>query len=162
LGTVLAALVLTACGPAAIQDPSGPRASPTPDAATAVMRRACSTTPRSDAQARDVTFMQSSLLRQETQLQRVFDDLSGAVPGGNLAADVRLPQANAKDLVTLVEQSTLCSPFKEKLLAATRDLATADNALATAAGGGDVGGAVQSAQAMLKTLRTITENPPPA
>ncbi|GAC1580099.1 MAG: hypothetical protein NVS3B24_14750 [Candidatus Dormibacteria bacterium] len=161
-GALLAvAVALTACGPAAIKAPTGPGASATPDAATAVMRRACSTVPRSDAQARDVTFIQSSLLRQESQLQRVADDLSGAVPGGNLGTDTQLPQANAKDLVSLVEQSTLCSPYKEKLLAAARDLATADDALARAAGGGDVGGAVQSAQAMLRSLRAITENPPP-
>ena len=126
------------------------------------MLRSCATTAKADIQARDVTFMQSSLLRQEAQLQRVADDISGAVPGGNLANDTQLAQVNARQLVDLVSQSTLCSPFKEKLLTAAKELSAADDALVQAVSAGDVAGALQVAQAKFQALKAITQNPPAA
>jgi hypothetical protein len=152
---------LAACGDPAIKPPSGPTASPSVDSATQIMRRACATLPRTDTQARDVTFMQSAMIRQGAQLQRVSDDLTGAVPGGNLATDTQLAQANSRQLVDLVAQSNLCSPLKEKLLAGSRDLATADDALAQAAGsGGDVAGALQRAQSRYQVLQGLVQTLP--
>lgn len=151
---------LVACGQQVIQPPHGPQASAAPDRATAVINRTCARTPRSDIQALDVTFMHSSLLRQEAQLQRVSDDLTGAVPAGNIPTDTQLADANGRQLVDLVGQSTLCSPFKEKLVAASRELAAADDELAQSAGGGDVAGALQTAQDKFQALKDITQNPP--
>ena len=159
---LLAASALLGCGQQAIRPPSGPQATPSPDRATAVIQRSCATTPKADILARDVTFMQNVLLRQQAQLQRVADDISGAVPGGNLANDTQLAQANARQLVDLVLLSTLCSPFKGRLLAAARELAAADDALVQAASGGDAGAAVQAAQARFQALKTITDTPPAA
>ena len=162
LVVVLAVAGLAACGQQAIRAPSGPQAAPSPDPATAVMHRACSTTPKSDIQSRDVTFMQSAMLRQEAQLQRVADDVSGAVPGGNLPVDTDLARANARQLADLVAQSTLCSPFKEKLVAASKELATVDEALPAAAAGGDIAASLQAAQDKFRALKTLTESAPGA
>ncbi|MFN2463223.1 MAG: hypothetical protein ABR573_04875 [Candidatus Dormibacteria bacterium] len=124
------------------------------------MQRACATTPKSDVQARDLGFMQSSILRQDAQLQRVADDLSGAVPGGNLPFDVNLAQFNARDLTDLVSRSTLCSPLKEKLLTAAKQLQTADEDLAQVASGGDVAASLETARSRFDALKSITQNPP--
>jgi len=156
---VLALAGLAACGQQVIRAPTGPQAAPSPDPATAVMHRACSTAPKSDIQARDVTFMQSAMLRQGAQLQRVADDLSGAVPGGNLSVDTDLARSNARELADLVAKSTLCSPFKEKLVVASKDLATADDTLVSATGGGNVATSLQASEDKLQALKTLTETP---
>lgn len=157
---VAAVIGLAACGDPAISAPSGPRASVAPDGATAVLRRSCAAATKADIQARDVTFMQSAMLRQEAQLQRVADDLTGAVPNGNIPTDTQLADSNARQIVDLVEKSNLCTLFREKLLAAAQGLATADDTLAASSAGSDVAAALQAAQDRLQAVKAIIQNPP--
>ncbi len=147
---------LAACSNPIPGDPHGPYAPASPAPAQAVINRGCNNTPHQGPEATDVGFIKSSLLRQKAQLQRVDDDLTGAVPGGNLPGDAGLAQANARVIVDLAEKSTLCSPFKGKLLAAARTLASADDALAGAPGGDSLQGALSAFDA----LSAIASNPP--
>lgn len=150
--------VLAACGgPPGAADPKGPFASPTPAPAQLVINRGCANAAHEGPEATDVSFMQSALLRQQSELQRVADDLSGAVPGGNLAADAPLAQANARQLVDLVSRSTLCSPFREQLAAAAKSLLSADDALV---GSGDTPGALRTSQAAFQALKAVADHPP--
>lgn len=73
-----------------------------------MINRGCANAAHQGPEATDVSFMHSSLLRQQAQLQRVADDLTGAVPGGNLANDAPLAQGNARQITDLVTRSTLC------------------------------------------------------
>ena len=152
--------VLAACAGPADSGPKGPFASPTPAPAQRVINQGCANAAHEGPEATDIGFMQSALLRQEADLQRVSDDVTGAVPGGDLATDAPLAQANAKQVVDLVTNSTLCSPFREDLATAARGLAAKDDALAAAAGGGDVATALQDAQAALAALKAIADHPP--
>jgi hypothetical protein len=137
--------------------PSGPYASPTPAPAQRVILRGCNNASHEGPEATDVGFVTSSLLRQESDLQRVADDISGAVPGGDPPNDARLAQTNAHSIVDLINRSTLCSPFREKLAAAARDLAAADDALAGAPT--DVS-TLEHAQSADEALKSIAANPP--
>jgi hypothetical protein len=152
-------LALAGCGaqtpPTA---PRGPGASASPAPAQAVINRGCAGTPQPDAGAIDTRFLQSSMLRQEADLQRVADDLSGAVPGGDLPTDTRLAQENARQLVDLVNRSTLCSPFREKLGTAAAALSGADDALVQAGDGG-VDPALRAAMAKFQALKSLSEDP---
>ena len=151
---------MAACGGPADSSPRGPFASPTPAPAQRVINQGCANAAHEGPEATDIGFMQSSLLRQEADLQRVSDDVTGAVPGGNLGTDTPLAQANAKQLVTLVTASTLCSPFREDLATAARALAAKDDALVAAVSGGDVASALADAQAAFAALKAIADHPP--
>lgn len=122
-----------------------------------MINRGCANAAHQGPEATDVSFMHSSLLRQQAQLQRVADDLTGAVPGGNLANDAPLAQGNARQITDLVTRSTLCSPFREQLAAAAKNLASADDALVSA---GDVQAALTNSQAALQALTAIADHPP--
>ena len=149
------ALLVGACG-SSVASPSGPYASPKPSGAQAVIARGCADS-REGPEATDVAFVQDALPRQQADLQRVSDDISGAVPGGNLQTDTGLAATNAHELVDLVSRSTLCSPFREDLLKAAKDLSAADDALSSS--GGDAG-ALATAQAAFAALKAIADNPP--
>lgn len=157
-GAAVLALLVAACANPSAKDPQGPYASPTPAPAQQVINRGCANAAHEGPEATDVSFMKSALLRQEADLQRISDDLTGAVPGGNLATDTALAQANAHDVVNLVTKSTLCSPFREKLGDAARKLATADDSLATT--GGDATAGLQGSQAAFQALKAVADNPP--
>lgn len=153
----LLALLAACSGPATATDPKGPFASPTPAPAQLVINRGCANAAHEGPEATDVSFMQSALLRQQAELQRVSDDLTGAVPGGNLANDAPLAQANARQLTDLVSRSTLCSPFREQLADAARKLAAADDSLVASS---DTPTALENAQSAFQALRAIADHAP--
>jgi hypothetical protein len=153
---VVLGVALTACANPPPANPNGPYAAASPGPAQAVINRGCANAAHEGPEATDVGFVKSSLLRQQAQLQRVADDLTGAVPGGNLPTDAGLAQANAKVIVDLVGKSTLCSPFREKLLDAARALAAADDSLVA----GSATDTLQRAQAALDNLNAIAAHPP--
>lgn len=150
---------LSACSNSIPGNPKGPYASPSPGPAQAVINRGCANGSHEGPEAADVGFVKSSLIRQDAALQRVSDDITGAVPGGNLPVDTALARANAQDIVDLVTRSTLCSPFKEKLAAAAKTLATADGALAQSAGD-PAQPALNQARTAFQALQAIANNPP--
>jgi hypothetical protein len=152
--------LLAACGNSLTTAPQGPYASATPAPAQRVINRGCANAAHEGPEATDISFMETALLRQEADLQRVGDDLSGAVPGGDINKDPGLAQANAAQLVSLVSKSTLCSPFREDLASAAAKLATADDTLASSVGGGDVNGALQASLAAFQALKAIADHPP--
>lgn len=156
MAAVFLGVGLTACTNPVPGNPNGPYAKASPGPAQAVINRGCANAAHEGPETTDVGFVKSSLLRQQAQLQRVADDLSGAVPGGDLPTDTGLAQANAKVIVDLVGKSTLCSPFREKLLDAARALVAADDSLVAGAGTDTL----QRAQAALDNLNAIAAHPP--
>jgi hypothetical protein len=148
---------LAACSNPLAGSPQGPYASPTPRPAQAVIQRGCANGAHEGPEATDVGFVRSSLIRQEAALQRVSDDITGAVPGGNPPVDAGLARNNANEIVDLVTRSTLCSPFKEKLATAGKQLATADLALAQAPGDQS---ALDQARGAFEALKAVANNPP--
>jgi hypothetical protein len=154
-------LLLAACGSSSIAGSNPPYASPRSSPPSVVMQRVCNKQTASDKTA-DTQFIQILLIRQGTDLGRVSDDLTGAVPGGNFATDSGLALRDAKDTKSLVDTSRLCDPLKGKLSAAAQDLVSADNALANTGGGDSASAALQDAQSKYQALSSLVNNPPSA
>jgi hypothetical protein len=154
-------VVLAACGSTGIKPPSGPYASPPDSPSTIIQKRVCNAQTSADKTA-DTQFMQILMIRQGTDLGRVNDDLTGAVPGGNFPVDAGLAQRDANDLKHLVDTSRLCEPLKSRLSLAVQDLIDADNALVNSGGGSGAAGALQNAQAKYQGLTNVVNNPPNA
>jgi hypothetical protein len=110
----------------------------------------------------DPEFMRIQLIRQGTDLGRISDDLTGAVPGGNFTVDSGLAKRDIDDLKKLVDESNLCPPLKGKLSAAVQDLVDADATLVGTGGGPGAAGALQDSQARYQALVDLTNNPPSA
>ncbi|MFY9614932.1 MAG: hypothetical protein WAT58_05990 [Candidatus Dormiibacterota bacterium] len=149
-------VAMAACGSTTIKQASGPYASPPQSPPAKVLSRVCNAQTPSDKNA-DTDFMNVLLIREGTQLGRVSDDLTGAVPGGNFQVDATLALKNAQELKTLVDDSRLCEPLKSRLSGAVQELVDADQALVN--GGGD---ALANAQSKYQTLQNLVANPPEA
>jgi hypothetical protein len=102
------------------------------------------------------------LIREGTQLGRVSDDLSGAVPGGNFPVDADLAFKTAQELQTLVDQSRLCEPLKTTLSKAVKTMVEADQVLVNSGGGPDAAAALSDAQSRYQDLQNLVSNPPDA
>jgi hypothetical protein len=90
---------------------------------------------------------------QVALLQRVSDDLTGAVPGGDLATDTKLALQDATGISERLNSSSLCDKLRTPLLAKAKALVEADSALDQAGhGSGDVAAALQRAQAAYQDL----------
>lgn len=137
--------------------PNGPYASPGPSAPQAVVQRGCAnlTAPPSP----DISFARDLLIRQGTLLQRVADDVSGAVPGGDLKGDAELTAASARSIADSFQSSTLCADLKAKLVTRSRALLDADTRLAQAAAPGsaspDVSAALAQGRAAYQDLTGV-------
>ena len=143
-------LLLAACGDT-FGAPSGPFASPQPRAPQDVAARGCGA--GSTPGAGDVELVRTAAIRQGTELQRVADDLSGAVPGGNLRTDTALAVANAQALRILIGGSNLCLAVRQRLLPQADGLAGVDGEMEAAArSGGDVKGSLAKARAVYDAL----------
>ncbi|HEV3232738.1 MAG TPA: hypothetical protein VG245_10860 [Candidatus Dormibacteraeota bacterium] len=142
---------MAACGEGTYSAPSGPFASPGPSAPAAVAARGCGA--GSTPGPADVQFAQTAVIRQGTELRRVADDLSGAVPGGDLAGDTQLALHDAQALRDLFAASNLCAAVRAPLAAKAATLAGADTDLVAAGhSGGDVTAALAKAQAAYQDL----------
>ena len=139
-----ALLSLAACGSTSVLAPNGPYFSPSPAPEVQVILRSCKEV---DGLAKgDITYMKTQVVRQGTLLQRVGDDLTGAVPGGNVANDTRLVEEQSKGMSDRIGTSTLCEKVRTPLAQKAKALVDADTALRSAgAGAGDVAGALERA-----------------
>jgi hypothetical protein len=156
---LLALAFFAGCAENVTSDPRGPYASPNQSPAQAVIAQGCASSALPGQLSTDVEFVRTALVRQEAILQRVSEDITGAVPGGEFTKDAGLAKTNARQIMDLVDRSTLCSPYKEGLSAAAKELVKADDALAAATAGSEQA-ALQSSQAALQALKAKVENPP--
>ena len=160
IGAVLT-VVLAACGSTTIAPNNGPYASPPKSPPDRVLSRVCNAQTSADKTA-DTQFMAILMIRQGTDLGRVGDDLTGAVPGGNFPVDANLALRDATDLKTLVDSSRLCEPLKSRLSKAVQDLIDSDQALVNSGGGSGAASALGDAQAKYQALMNLVNNPPSA
>jgi len=143
-------LGLVTCGPGE-KAPTGPFATPSASTVTRVAQRTCATPGPSRQQ--DLQFISIQLIRQGTDLDRVGDDISGAVPGGNVSADAQRALHDAQQIDSSLKASILCQPLKDQLGPKARDLVAADSALVNAAGaGGDTTSALNQARTSYQAL----------
>ena len=158
---LLVSVGLAGCGTAAAPGtPTGPYASFSPSPQVQVANRAC--TGVSPAPSPDLLYLSNPLIRQETSLQRVSDDLAGAIPGGNISTDTRLvaDSADAIKAVVTPTTTTFCEPIRSHLLAKLTTLVDADHALAAAgSNGGGVAGALGTARAAYDALKAFVDSP---
>ena len=115
IGAILT-VALAACGSSTIAQDKGPFASPPVSPPARVLNRVCNAQNAADKTA-DTQFMRILMIRQGTDLGRVSDDLTGAVPGGNFPVDsnLALNDSNAQDAQTRIKTSNLCDPPKSEL-----------------------------------------------
>jgi hypothetical protein len=141
--------------------PQGPFASPPVNAPEAVAQRGCGAT--STPSPPDLRFMQTSTIRQGTDLQRVADDLDGRVPGGNLQVDTALAAHDAQALEDLIATSGLCPAVRGPLAARAAALAQADLELEVAGRAGqDAAAALARARAAYQQLAaSVSPSPSP-
>ncbi|MEA2645431.1 MAG: hypothetical protein QOE92_514, partial [Chloroflexota bacterium] len=102
------------------------------------------------------------LIRQGTDLGRVSDDLTGAVPGGNFPVDSGLAKRDAEELKAQIETSALCEPFKSRLVAAAVELVTADTALVDSQGSAGAADLLATSQQKYQAINDLINNPPSA
>jgi hypothetical protein len=134
----------------------GPGATPQPTAPVQVVLNGCKQV--KGLEKGDITFMKSQIVRQQTDLQRVDDDITGAVPGGDLTGDTKLAESEAKLLADRINSSTLCAKVRGALLNKANALANADTALVVAVGSsGDVAGALKASQAAFQDLKSAVD-----
>ena len=136
-----------------------PYASPQPSAGAAVLSRSCDTVKAGKVPG-SLADVKVSLIRQGTDLQRISDDLTGAVPGGNFGVDVDLVVTNAQDVQTRIKTSNLCDPPKALLADKAAALNDADVALKATGGGSGAAAALQAAQSAYKALNDLLGNLP--
>jgi hypothetical protein len=152
---------MVACTPPSIKQNDGPFASPPQSPPSRVLSRVCNAQTTADKTA-DTEFMTILLIREGTQLGRVSDDLTGAVPGGNFPVDAELANKTSQDLQTLVDESRLCEPLKSRLSTAVKALVDADQTLVNSGGGPTAATALADAQARYQDLQRLAANPPDA
>ena len=128
---------LAACGDAVNTSTNPPYASPRVSAGDAVIARGCEAVKAGKVPS-GLANLQVSLVRQGTDLQRISDDLSSAVPGGNFGVDVELVVTNAQDILARISGSNICQPVKGQLMARASTLKNADAALKATGGGAGV------------------------
>jgi hypothetical protein len=155
----LLTVALAACGSSTITQDKGPFASPPVSPPARVLNRVCNAQNAADKTA-DTQFMRILMIRQGTDLGRVSDDLTGAVPGGNFPVDSNLALRDSTALKQLVDSSRLCEPLKTTLSKATQDLIDSDQALVNSAGGPDAAAALTDAQTKYQALMSLVNNPP--
>src|SRR5579864_1044243 len=107
---------LAACGDSVDTSTNPPYASPRVSSGDAVIARSCEAV-KAGKVPNGLANLQVSLVRQGTDLQRISDDLSGAVPGGNFGVDVDLVVTNAQDIQARISGSNVCQPVKAQLMA---------------------------------------------
>ena len=136
-----------------------PYASPNQSPPAAVASRSCDKVKKgSDTVGIDNAKVE--LIRQGTDLQRISDDLTGAVPGGNFAVDSKLALRDATDLQNRLATSNLCDPLRSQLVAKAKLLKDADAGLVATQGDAGAASALQAAQAAYKALSDVVNNPP--
>lgn len=149
--SALLAMSLAACGTTTYSPPTGPYATPEKSAPEAVALRGC--TPDHPASSTQLDHLRILSLRQESDLQRIDDDLTGAVPGGNLATDTDLAVKQAQTMVDDVGTSDICPALKDPVNAKLRALLQADVQTYQAAhGGGDTSSTLAAARAAFNDL----------
>ena len=153
-------LVGTACGDKAVDTrTNGPYASPALSAPAAVASRSCDKV-KDGTSPSGIEAAKVMLIRQGTDLQRVSDTLSAAVPGGNFIVDSGLALRDATDLRDGIASSNLCEPARSALVGKAQALRDADQSLVATAGGADAAAALQAAQDAYKALSDLVQNPP--
>ncbi|MHB8509605.1 MAG: hypothetical protein ACYDGR_13320 [Candidatus Dormibacteria bacterium] len=147
---LIATLWLSGCGQQVFRNPVGPYNRPSPSPQVIVATRGCGNgeTPAPDA----LTFPRTQMIRQGTDLDRVADDLSGAVPGGNLAADSDRALVDAQQVEQAVQASNLCPAVRGPLVSRLDALTVADQALVNAAPG-DAGAALDRSRAAAASVQ---------
>lgn len=150
---------LTACGDAINTSTNPPYASPPVSAGDAVIARSCEAVKAGKVPS-GLANLHVSLVRQGTDLQRISDDLTGAVPGGDFGVDIELVVTNAQDVVGRITGSNVCQPAKAQLLAKATALKDADAALKATGGGTGAADALQASQNALKALQALFANLP--
>ena len=160
---LLAGLALTsglaACGDTISSTSNPPYASPRVSAGDAVIARGCEAV-KAGKVPNGLANLQVVLVRQGTDLQRIGDDLTGAVPGGNFGVDVELVVTNAQDVQARISGSSVCQPAKARLLAKASALKDADAALKATGGGSSAADALVASQNALKALTDLFGNLP--
>src|SRR5258708_40173175 len=128
---LLAGLALTAglaaCGDTISSTSNPPYASPRVSAGDAAIARGCEAV-KAGKVPNGLANLQVVLVRHGTDLQRIGDDLTGAVPGGNFGVDVELVVTNAQDVQARISGSCVCQPAKPRLLAKPSSLKEAHGA----------------------------------
>jgi hypothetical protein len=146
---------MVACGDSANNSSTNPPyASPQQSAPDAVLSRSCETV-KSGKVPSGIADAKVALVRQGTQLQRISDDLTGAVPGGNFGVDVDLVVSNAQDVQARIKTSNLCDPLKSQLVDKAAALKDADVNLKATGGGATAGAALQASQDAYNTLNNL-------
>ncbi len=151
---------LAACG-----DTSGnvstnpPYASPQAGPVDSVLARSCQKVKAGKA-PNGLADVKVALIRQGTDLQRIRDDLSGAVPGGDFGVDVDLVVTNAQDVQARIKTSNLCNPPRSQLNDKAAALKDADVALKATGGGSGAAAALQAAQNAYDVLNALLGNLP--
>jgi hypothetical protein len=153
-------LGLAACGDTASNSSTNPPyASPGQSPGDAVLSRSCDTVKAGKAPS-GLADAKVSLIRQGTDLQRISDDLSGSVPGGNFGVDVDLVVTNAQDVVTRIKTSNLCDPPKASLVDKANALKDADVNLKATGGGPGAAAALQASLNAYNALNSLLGNLP--
>ena len=153
-------LAVTACGDKAVDTSTNPPyASPGLSAPAAVASRSCDKVKDGTAPS-GIAAAKIMLIRQGTDLQRVSDTVSAAVPGGNFVVDAGLALRDATDLRDGIATSNLCEPARSALVGKAQALRDADQALVATAGGPDAAAALQASQDAFKALSDLVQNPP--
>jgi hypothetical protein len=151
---------VAACGDTANNNStSPPYASPPLSPRDSVLARSCEQVKAGKA-PNGVADTKVALIRQGTDLQRISDDLTGAVPGGNFGVDVDHLISNIQDVQTQIKTSNLCEPAKSQLVEKAAALKDADDALKATGGGADAAAALQSAQSAYSAINDLLGNLP--
>jgi hypothetical protein len=151
---------VAACGETANNSSTRPPyASPPMSPRDAVLARSCEQVKAGKA-PNGLADTKVALIRQGTDLQRISDDLTGAVPGGNLAVDVDHLISNIQDVQTQIKTSNLCEPAKSQLLEKAAALKDADVGLKATGGGADAAAALQGAQNAYNAINDLLGNLP--
>jgi hypothetical protein len=153
---VSAPLWLAACGQAQeFRAPIGPYNSPSPSPQVIVASRGCGGGQPVAADA--LVYPRTELIRQGTDLQRVADDISGAVPGGDPTKDTGLALGDAQQVEQAVAASNLCAAVRDPLVSRLHALVVADQALVDSAAGGGTAAALDHSRAALQDLQTFLQ-----
>jgi hypothetical protein len=151
---------LVACGDSGNNgSTSPPYASPPMSPRDAVLARSCDQVKAGKAPS-GLADTKVALIRQGTDLQRISDDLTGAVPGGDFGVDVDHLIGNVDDVQTQIKTSNLCEPAKSQLLEKAAALKDADVALKATGGGAAAATALQDAQNAYNAINALLGNLP--
>ena len=147
-----------ACGDTANKSSTNPPySSPQISPGDAVLARSCEEVKAGKAPD-GLADVKVSLTRQGTDLHRISDDLTGAVPEGNFGVD--LVVTNAQDVQTRIKTSNLRDPPKSQLANKAAALKDADVALKATGGASGAAAALQVAQSAYNALNNLLGNLP--